>query len=60
MVLLKTALVFFCEFCAIFQNQATKFGQLIKREKYFSSKNHARNEVAGLVSDLFLPYKITL
>ena len=37
MVFLKT-LVFSCEFCAIFQNQATKFGQLIEREKYFSSK----------------------
>ena len=38
MVFLKTSLVFSCEFCAIFQNQATKFGQLIEREKYFSSK----------------------
>ena len=37
MVFLKTV-VFSCEFCAIFQNQATKFGQLIECEKYFSSK----------------------
>ena len=34
---LKT-LVFSCEFLAIFQNQATKFGQLIEYEKYFSSE----------------------
>ena len=35
---LETSLVFSCDFCAIFQNQATKFGQLIKRDKYFSPK----------------------
>ena len=37
-VFLKTLLVSSCESRAIFQNQATKFGQLIEREKYFSSK----------------------
>ena len=31
-------LVFCCEFSAVFQNQAIKFGQLIEREKYFSWK----------------------
>ena len=35
---LKTSLVLCCKFCVIFQNQATKFGQLVEREKYLSSK----------------------
>ena len=60
MVFLKTSLVFSCEFRAVFENQATKFGQLIEREKFFFFKNHAENEVGRLVSDLFLPYKETL
>ena len=34
----KTSLIFSCEFCAILQNQVTKFGKLIECEKYFSSK----------------------
>ena len=54
-------MVFSCEFCAIFQNQATKSGQLIEREKeIFFFKNHAENEVGGLVSDLLLSFKNTL
>ena len=57
---LKTSLVFSCEFCAIFQNQAAKFGQLIEREKYFSSKVVLKMRLGGLVPDLFLPFKKTL
>ena len=34
----KKSQVFSCEFCAILQNQVTKFGQLIEREKHFFSK----------------------
>ena len=59
-VFLKTSLVFSCEFCAIFQNQATKFGQLIEHEKYFSSKVMLKMRWGGLVSDLFFPFKKTL
>ena len=36
-MLLKTSHVFSREFCTIFQNQATKFGQVIEQEKHFSS-----------------------
>ena len=49
---LKTSLVFFCELCAIFQNQATKSGQLIEREKYFSSKSMLKMSLGGLLSAL--------
>ena len=57
---LKTSQVFSCEFCAIFQNQATKFGQLIEREKCFSLKVVLKMRLGGLVLDLFLPFKKTL
>ena len=38
----KKSQVFSCEFCAILQNQVTKFGQLIEREKHFFSKHGER------------------
>ena len=61
MVFLKTSLLFSCEFRAVFENQATKFGQLIECEKcFFFSENDAENEAGRLVSNLFLPYKETL
>ena len=56
---LKTSLVFSCKFCASFQNQAAKFGQLIEREKCFSSKVMLKMRLGGLVSDFFLHFKKT-
>ena len=38
----KKSQVFSCEFCSILQNQVTKFGQLIEREKHFFSKHGER------------------
>ena len=40
-------------------NQAMKFGQIIKREKYLSSKIR-QNEAGRLVPDLFLLFKKAL
>ena len=41
-------------------NQARKFGQLIKHNKIYFFKNHAQNEVERLVPDLFLYFKKAL
>ena len=34
-----------------------KFGQLMERKKIFFFKNHAENELGGLLADLFLFFK---
>ena len=66
MVFLKTSLVFSCEFCDIFPNQAGKLGQLIEWEKYFSSKIMLKiylQNTCGwlfLLIPLFQPRLITL
>ena len=57
-MLLKTSQVFSCEFCAIFQNQATKFGQLWMSMRNIFLQDHVENEARRLVPDLFLRFKI--
>ena len=56
-VFLKTSLVFSSEFCAIFQNQATKFGQFVECEKYFSSKIMLKMRLADYFQTSFFLLK---